>query len=157
MWWMRKLLLIMPLLIALSFISVSAHECELNADIKTTSQLLSQVDSLNTKLQDCPQEVPSQMQRLIKDGVFWLEITDTEDVYATIAAGHIIGVAKGIPEKYDYKTTMSGCVIDNILQKENAVGAFAAYYLSGKANLGASGFVNKVKLWFGKLFQRCWI
>ena len=38
------------------------------------------------------------------------------------------------------------------LSKENQIGAFAAYYLSGKANLGASGFANKIKLWFAKLF-----
>ena len=153
---MKKIVMIAVLFsifIALSF--VSAHDdCSFTVKAKTTSSFLIEIPAINTQLQTCPQELPVQIQKLIKDGIFWVEITDADDVYANINAGHITSVTKGTPTKYDYKATLSSCAIDNMLQKENAVGAFAAFYLSGKANLGASGFTNKIKLWFGKLFLK---
>jgi len=133
---------------------VSALGCPVKPTAKTTSALLAEIPSINDALKTCPMEIPSQMKKLITNGVFLLEITDNDDISATINQGNLTEVKIGDSSSYNYKISVSSCQLDNILSKQNPVGAFAAYYLSGKANLGAKGFVNKIKLWIGKMFLK---
>ena len=135
-----------------TYIASAASGCPVKVDAKSTSALIAEVPAINTALQSCPTAVPSQLSKLIKNGVLLLEISDADDISANITNGNATGVSVVNGSSYAYKITLSSCQLDNILSKQNPAGAFAAYYLSGKANLGASGFVNKVKLWFGKLF-----
>jgi len=145
--------LVFSLLVFFS-VSIVSAECPIKISAKTTSALLSEVPSIDSQLKSCSTEVPSELKKLITNGVFLLEITDNDDVYIDITEGIITGVRIGTEGKYDYRATVSSCNLDVILSKENGMGAFAAYYLSGKANLGASGFINKIKLFFGKMFAR---
>jgi len=134
--------------------SIVSAECPIKVEAKTASALIAEIPSIDSDLASCPISIPSQMKKLVKNGDFLVSITDNDDIVATITEGNItsVKVQEGAP--FDYKVTLSSCQLDNILSKENKVGAFAAYYLSGNANLGASGFVNKVKLWFAKRFAK---
>lgn len=146
---------IMLVFIILGIQSVyAASGCPVKPDAKTTAALIAEVPSINTALQSCPTAVPAQMKKLVKNGIFLLQITDNSDIAATIADGNITGVSVVEGGNYAYKVTLTSCQLDNILSKGNPIGAFSAYYLSGKANLGAKGFVNKVKLFFGKFFMK---
>ena len=149
-----SLAFVFAFLILSTYMVSSASGCPVKVDAKSTSVLIAEVPAINTALQSCPTAVPSQLKKLIKNGVLLLEITDADDIAGTIVNGNLTSVSISNGSAYSYKLTLSSCQLDNILSKENQAGAFAAYYLSGKANLGASGFANKVKLWFGKLFLK---
>lgn len=145
---------ILFIFIALFFVSLSfvSADCPVKVKAKTTPQLLVEASTINADLANCPTAVPNQLKKLITNGQFLLQITDADDIVATIKSGNVTEVKVSEGAKYTYKITVTSCQLDNILSKENPAGAFAAYYLSGKANLGASGVTNKVKLWFAKFF-----
>jgi len=145
---MKKIILFAAILLLIGF--VSAAECP-KLDIKTVDDAVSRISEISSNLQSCSPDVSGQLKRLITNGIFLIDVTDKTKFYVRIKNGTVAGVSLS-GDKYDYKTSMSECVANNILSKENKMGAFSAYYLGGKANLGASGLINKVKLWFGKLF-----
>ncbi|MEK6918697.1 MAG: hypothetical protein AABW73_01530 [Nanoarchaeota archaeon] len=152
----KKLLVFSILLVSLIIFSsgVMAASCPIKVEAKTTKALLAEIPSINTQLTDCKTETPSQLKKLITNGVFLVEITDNDDIYISITDGIITGVSVANEGKYSYRATMSSCNLDVMLKKPNTMAAFASYYLSGKADLGASGIVNKVKLFFGKMFAK---
>ena len=130
----------------------AASSCPIKIEAKSTSALLAEIPSINTALQNCQTVIPSQLKKVMTNGVLLLEITDNDDIAVTIQNGAVTSVSKVDGGAYTYKLTITSCQLDVILSKENPTGAFASYYLSGKANLGASGFFNKMKLFFGKIF-----
>lgn len=139
---------------SLYFVSAENSSCPISVNAKSTSALISEIPSINAGLQSCPIEIPSQLKRLIKNGIFLVSINNNSDIAATIVNGNITSVQLTESGAYTYKITLSSCQLDVILSKQNPVGAFASYYLSGKADLGASGFFNRVKLFFAKLFLK---
>ncbi len=145
---------IMAFLAAVLFIEYASAEsiCNFSVEAKTTSALLDEIPSINTALNACSAEVPPQLKKLMTNGILLLDITDASDIAVTIKDGKIIGVEKVEGGAYSYKITLSSCQLDSILSKENPVGAFASYYLSGKATIKAHGLINKLKLSFGKIF-----
>ena len=130
----------------------AADNCLTSLDAKSTADLISKIPSIDASLQACPVAVPSQLKKIFSNGVIFIDITDGEKIAITISGGKITGIKVGQPSTYTQKLSLTTCVLDVILSKENKIGAFAAYYLSGKAQLGAKGFFNRIKLAIAKPF-----
>src|SRR3989338_2262178 len=75
-------------------LSVVSAACPIKVNSKTTSDLLNELPSINTDLQTCPTAVPSQLTKLIKNGVLLVEITDNDDIAVTIKKGMVTSVQK---------------------------------------------------------------
>ncbi len=147
---MQKRIFISVILTLTLLVVVSAQTCApISVTAKTTSALLAEIPSINTKLQTCPFAVPPQATKLIKDGILLVEISDAEDIAITISQGMITGVNTG-SSKYTYKIVLASCQLDAILQSSDKFSTFMSYVGSGSATIQASGFLNKIKLWFGK-------
>jgi len=149
---MRKLLYLLTGLILISTVFATSS-CDINISATSTNDLLSQLTSINSELQDCSQTIPSEASSIVKEGNTFLNIERTNGSVESVTVSideenNVVSVKTGSLGECSQKVTISESDLDTALQSTSLSQSLS--YLLGQNKLEISGcsFFSKMKFFF---------
>ena len=135
------------------YVECGTGACAISLGAKTTDQFLAQLSGISAQLAACPQPLPPNVNRLIKDGDTTVNIYRTAGGVSTFRAviknSQLIGLKSG-PGKCVQAARVNEVDFDSVLVSSDPGSAVAFIIGQKKAKIKGCTILSKAKFFFAK-------
>lgn len=139
------------------FAGVAHAACPVTIQAQNTQSLLAEVPQLNTDLQSCPSNVPTQAQRFLGNGNLQVNILmrtgTTQSLCVASANNQITGVTAGTCTA-KFTMTISESNLDAVLSSTSRGTALWRLFGQGAVTIRPNAFFTRVAFFFVKPFVK---
>ena len=144
------------LLILIPITLAQTNTCSNNFSFSNIQDLIVNLNSLNTQLNNCRINLSGAIGSLAGNGNIEISIKlndgTTTKFYITISNKQLLGVSTQSTGKITYLVSISETTLNSILSSQDQRNSFLSAYNSGQITIKGNNFINKLKLFFARWF-----